>query len=194
MDSILQFDRVLFDIINQGWSNSIFDVVLPFLRGSKNWIPLYCFIIVFLIVKHRVKSVIPILSLIVLIGISDTLSSRIIKNTVQRARPCHIVDQYPETIVRVHCGSGYSFTSSHATNHFALAFFLPLLLGLKRKWVNWSFIIWAASISISQVYVGVHYPLDIFFGSLLGTSVALFCGSLYSRWAIPLLNNQENIV
>jgi undecaprenyl-diphosphatase len=34
-------------------------------------------------------------------------------------------------------------------------------------------ILWAASISFAQIYVGVHYPIDILTGSLLGSSIGL---------------------
>ena len=71
------------------------------------------------------------------------------------------------------CGSGYSFTSSHATNHFAIALFLVLLWGRKHPFLRYLFPLWAASIALAQVYVGVHYPLDIFVGSLLGVGIGV---------------------
>jgi undecaprenyl-diphosphatase len=84
----------------------------------------------------------------------------------------------PPVIERVSCGSGYSFTSSHATNHFCIAAFLVSVFGTyMRKWkyVWWA---WASLISIAQVYVGVHYPLDIIGGGLLGTIIGTSMGIL----------------
>src|SRR5690606_10933676 len=87
-----------------------------------------------------------------------------------------------EVNLRARCGSGYSFNSSHATNHFALAFFWIVLF--KRKWKHtvWLAFLWAISISFSQIYVGVHYPLDIVFGALIGTIIGLSTGYLFKRF------------
>ncbi|MEZ4983676.1 MAG: phosphatase PAP2 family protein [Saprospiraceae bacterium] len=80
------------------------------------------------------------------------------------------------------CGGGYSFTSSHATNHFAVAFFLFLTWGrLWKRW-RWLLLLWAATIALGQVYVGVHYPLDITVGALLGMTLAWGISILYKRW------------
>jgi undecaprenyl-diphosphatase len=65
------------------------------------------------------------------------------------------------------CGMNGSFTSSHATNHFAVAMFLYQTL--KRFSPFWAIaFVWAGLISYAQIYVGVHYPADILGGTLLG--------------------------
>ena len=79
----------------------------------------------------------------------------------------------------VKCGGGYSFTSSHATNHFAMAAFVLVLFGRRYRWLKAPLWFWAFSISYGQVYVGVHYPLDIFGGALLGIAI----GTLIGRFA-----------
>lgn len=91
--------------------------------------------------------------------------------------------------VLVGCGGGYSFPSSHATNHFALATLLFLSWGRKFRSWRWILLLWAASIAYGQVYVGVHYPLDVSFGALLGATLGLLAYQLYRRlkpdWTIP---------
>jgi len=82
----------------------------------------------------------------------------------------------------VHCGSGYSFTSSHATNHFALAVFIFLTLGKLGWYFRWPFILWATIIAYSQVYVGVHFPLDIISGAILGTLIGFILAILFNRY------------
>jgi undecaprenyl-diphosphatase len=67
-----------------------------------------------------------------------------------------------------YCGSNPSFTSSHALNHFAFAAFVVSSFKGVSKWIYLLFV-WAAIISYSQVYVGVHYPSDVIAGGLLGT-------------------------
>ncbi|MBT5990208.1 MAG: phosphatase PAP2 family protein, partial [Bacteroidetes bacterium] len=71
---------------------------------------------------------------------------------------------------------GFSFPSSHATNHFAVAVYLTTLFYSKWKWILPLSILWAFSISYSQIYVGVHYPVDVVTGALLGTSIGLGVG------------------
>jgi len=50
-------------------------------------------------------------------------------------------------------------------------------LGRRLRHRPWWLILWAASIAYAQVYVGVHYPLDVIAGGLLGWLI----GSLLAR-------------
>ena len=107
---------------------------------------------------------------------SDTISSRLIKSQVQRSRPCQVMNMDPVVIERVSCGSGFSFPSSHAANHFCMAAFMISLFGKEmRRWKYWWWV-WAAMISLAQVYVGIHYPLDILGGAILGIIVGMSMG------------------
>src|SRR5690606_19825850 len=99
---------------------------------------------------------------------------------VERLRPCNDIELREDIIVRVRCGSGYSFTSSHATNHFAMAVMLTFLFYRRWKHVLWLSLFWAAAISFSQIYVGVHYPGDILVGALLGSTIGVINGSIYT--------------
>jgi undecaprenyl-diphosphatase len=74
-----------------------------------------------------------------------------------------------------------SFTSSHAANHFGMAIFLYLTL--KNDFGKWPllFFLWAFSISFAQVYVGVHYPLDVTCGALIGILIGYLCGKSFNR-------------
>jgi undecaprenyl-diphosphatase len=114
-------------------------------------------------------------------GISDAVSSHLIKKNVERVRPCNDVEFKEQVKLRVRCGSGYSFTSSHATNHFAMAFFWIVLFRRKWKHVLWLGILWASLIAVSQIYVGVHYPFDVVCGAILGILIGLFSGWAFKR-------------
>lgn len=173
LELLLQGDQQLFSLINGSWSNSFFDSVLPWIRDKYHWIPLYILVVAAIIYKHRLKSWIFILGAVLTILVSDGVSSKIIKPTVERPRPCHEASGLDNVTLRVGCGSGYSFTSSHATNHFAIAaylIFIPLILSLGLRMI---FLVWAGSICYAQVYVGVHYPLDVFVGGILGYFIGL---------------------
>jgi membrane-associated phospholipid phosphatase len=84
----------------------------------------------------------------------------------------------------VHCGSGYSFTSSHAANHTALAVIILCLWNEKWNKKHVFILLWATLIGYAQVYVGVHYPLDILGGMLVGAIIAriiyAFCRNVFS--------------
>jgi undecaprenyl-diphosphatase len=82
-----------------------------------------------------------------------------------------------------HCSGGFSFTSSHAANHFGLAMFIVMTLQPLLKNYRYLFLIWAAIISYAQVYVGVHFPLDVFAGAIIGIAVGYLNSKLYIKIA-----------
>tara|TARA_R110001592_G_scaffold246255_1_gene507945 strand:- start:4748 stop:5164 length:417 start_codon:yes stop_codon:yes gene_type:complete len=112
-------------------------------------------------------------AIVALIFLSDKISVYFFKEVFMRLRPCH----NPEIanlvhIVNDHCGGQFGFVSSHATNTFALAVFVGLLLKKQISWLLPILVFWAAVVSYSRVYLGVHYPGDIVGGALLGAIIA----------------------
>jgi len=182
LESVQSFDQSLFVYINRVVTHPILDILMPFFRESTFWIPFYLFLIVFVFVNFGKKGWVWLLFAFITVLLTDQLSSSIIKNWVQRPRPCS--DPLFSDQVRLlldHCSGGYSFTSSHATNHFGVATFLFITLG--RYFGNWKYLlfIWAALICYAQVYVGVHYPLDVIFGALLGFTIGHFVCWVYQK-------------
>ncbi|MCF8237046.1 MAG: phosphatase PAP2 family protein [Saprospiraceae bacterium] len=171
MESLLHLDHQLFIAIHLGWACDLLDVVAPLLRNKLFWIPLYVFILSYIWYNQRAYLIGFILSIALLITVTDTISSRVIKPSVGRLRPCNTPEIKEEVRPLVTCGSGFSFTSSHATNHFALAIFMMGTFSHRRQKLKWLWLVWAVAISLSQVYVGVHFPLDILCGGLLGASI-----------------------
>jgi undecaprenyl-diphosphatase len=88
--------------------------------------------------------------------------------------------QFQVRLLLDHCSGGYSFTSSHATNHFGLAMFISQTLKPIINKFRWPLFLWAGSIAYGQVYVGVHYPLDVVVGSLLGCAIGYMVSSFYN--------------
>lgn len=187
LTTLYEIDYELFHFINSGCQNFIFDWLLPILREKKTWIPLYLFLFAFLLINFGKKGLYVAMAMALTVGLADITSSHVIKKTVKRLRPCHILIKEGQMELRAKCGSGYSFPSSHAANHFAMGVFLGLVFGKRWRWVKWAGLIWAAAISFSQVYVGVHFPFDILIGGLLGSFIAyLVWGAFQGLIHLPL--------
>lgn len=174
MEYLLYLDKEVFVFINQSISNPVFDVLLVFMRNRIVWIPLYFFIASFLTFNFGKKGLTILLFALITGGFSDYMSSSIIKPLVARPRPCNEKAIDIKVINRIDCGGAYSFPSSHATNHFALGMFFFLFFRKIIKKYASLFLIWAGLIAFSQVYVGVHYPLDVIGGAILGSTIGWF--------------------
>lgn len=177
---MVKWDTALFELINSDLSNPAFNLIMPWLRESMFWVPVYVFLISFLLINFGRKAYWLIVFAFLTVSTTDIVSSRLIKYSVKRLRPCNT--EYLHVIERVPCGSGYSFTSSHAANHFGLACFLSITLGSLIPWSRPWLWCWALAVSFAQVYVGVHYPLDVLAGGLLGIVLAFIWAGLYHRF------------
>ena len=183
MEQLLHIDYSVFDWINHDWQNPWLDAIMPYWREKTTWIPAYLLMLGVLFWQYRRRALFFVLALALTIGLADQLSSQVLKKSVQRLRPCREATLVPPARVLIACGGGYSFTSSHATNHFAIAVFLFLTCGRRWKKWRWLLLVWAATIALGQVYVGVHYPLDILCGALLGSLVGGLGSWAYRRQA-----------
>jgi undecaprenyl-diphosphatase len=173
LEALISLDQSLFLFLNGKLANPIFDWLMPILRYRLTWLPLYILITSWLIYRYRLKGAFMILTIILCVGASDQISSQVIKPAVERQRPCQDPEIAPQVRMVVTCGSGYSFTSSHAANHFSMAVLLILFLFRDYRFIIPVALVWALSIVFAQIYVGVHYPLDILGGAILGGLLAI---------------------
>lgn len=179
--SLVQLDKNAWYHINVLWQNDVLNAIAPILRNPNTWIPLYVFLAIFIPYKFGRKGFYWCLGFIITFALSDYTSASIIKPWVQRIRPCNDPHLKQKVHLLIDCGVGYSFPSSHATNHFALAFFMLITLHKYYKWVWFPTLLWAFSVAYAQVYVGVHFPLDILCGGLLGIIIGLFSGLFFKK-------------
>jgi undecaprenyl-diphosphatase len=191
LQRILYFDYSLFTKINRQWTNPFFDAVLPFLRESEVWVPFYLFLLVFATLNFAKKGWIWSFALIMTAIMSDLVSSSIIKQLIFRYRPCQdpVISQYVRVLVN-YCPQSSSFTSSHACNHFSIAMFIFMTMKHTSKW--WMLVfLWAFAISYSQIYVGVHYPIDVIGGTILGCIIGYGMSAFFrNRYGLPGTNNK----
>lgn len=179
---VIELDHQLFFAINGKWSNAFFDSFLPYTRESLIWLPLYLFLLVFIWMNFGKQGLWWALFFICLAASCDLVSSKLIKENIMRARPC----RHPEIADHVrflvnYCPQSSSFTSSHAANHFGMATFIYFTLrSYSSKWLTLIFL-WAAMIAYAQVYVGVHFPLDVISGAILGIFIGYLMSVIFNK-------------
>jgi len=166
IDILASFDTWLFLLLNGLYFENV-DPIMVWISQKFTWIPLYIFLIILIIRKHQLKSMLIIFPFIVLlITLSDQISVHLFKNIFERLRPCHNIELKDLVHLVGNCGGQYGFLSSHASNTFALATFLILLM--RQRTYLYTLIFWAGIVSYSRIYLGVHYPSDIIAGACLG--------------------------
>ena len=169
-------DIWLFNLINQALSNPLFDWVMPLFDKPKGWIPfilLFWLYMAFRDKKNR-KQLLILVPLIILLG--DQFGG-FIKDFELRDRPWFALGIEYVNHLGGMGGKHKSFPSNHALNVSAMAFLFTYLYP-KFKYFCWGF---ALLIMFSRVYIGVHYPLDIFAGFTIGIFISLFSILLYNK-------------
>lgn len=188
-------DKWLFIQLNSVLTNSFFDAVLPYFRDSVFWAPLYIFMLAFITLNYGKKGWWWSVFFVCTVAIADMVGTRIFKEGFERLRPCQ--DPFFTENVRLllkHCSGSFSFTSNHAANHFGIATFVSLTFhSTFGRWIYLSYL-WAFFISYAQIYVGVHFPLDVLGGAALGTLAGLLTNFLFKNkvgsFALDLTNDK----
>lgn len=154
-----------------------FDAFWIFATEIKSWIPLFLVFLIVFLLKFPKKQAFPRIVLVSLLACFITFLSHTIKNWVQRPRPFN--DETLNAYIRIlQTPNDYSFFSGHASSSFAITLLVYLLLRKKAKW-TWIFFLWPILFSYSRIYVGVHFPLDILVGAIIGMLSALLFHEIY---------------
>jgi undecaprenyl-diphosphatase len=154
--------------------------------------PLYLFLLMLVLINFKVKGVWWAVFFLSTVALTDMTGNYVFKHGFERLRPCNDPDFFEQVrLLARYCGVGYSFISNHAANHFGMAaFFFVTFRHLLKNWV-WVCLLWAALIGYAQVYVGVHYPADVFTGALLGLAFGISTGSIFNKqFGFAIFGNQ----
>lgn len=176
---LLNIDSELLLLIN-GTHSSIFDYIMIFISSKLGWLPLYMLLLYLIIKTNKKKWWIALIAVAVTITLSDQLSVHLFKNVFERLRPCHNEALTQNLRMIVDCGGSYGFVSSHATNSAALSTLVVMMLKNRYKWILPLMFLYTVLIMYSRVYLGVHYPSDVFAGALLGIAIGSAVFYLYS--------------
>lgn len=180
-DFLIYWDYTIWYTVNTEWHNTFLDATVPFLRNQWFWVPLYLFLLLFMPLNFGKRGWFWCLGFILCFALSDYISASLIKPFFHRVRPCNNPFLIDIVHTLVPCGSGYSFPSSHASNHFSMGVYSAITLQKRVKWIWIVPIVWAMLVSFAQVYVGVHYPLDVTCGAFLGAAIGSFVAGIYNR-------------
>ena len=168
-----------------GWHAPWADTVMWIISAKTTWIPLYLLLIGLLVWRYRKPAptsvkwlhkvpvcVVMIVAIVAAVGLADFIASGILKQWVARPRPSRV----PELEGVLHLVNGYKsgrygFVSSHAANTMAVALLFSLIW--RNRTATIGLMLWVAANCYSRMYLGVHYPLDILGGLMVGTAVAI---------------------
>ncbi|HEY1040766.1 MAG TPA: phosphatase PAP2 family protein [Bacteroidia bacterium] len=177
-ETLKNIDRSLFLKLN-GFHNDLLDAVIPVLTYFPTWTPVFLLVLFLLVRKYKKRSLLFLLIVPLMILCSDQ-GSNLVKKSVKRYRPTHNTEIGEKVhVVENYRGGQYGFVSGHAANSFALATIVILLLPAMHKGLKLVCILWALLICYTRIYLGVHYPSDLFVGGMIGVLSAVLMYRLF---------------
>lgn len=184
-DSLIQKDKELLVFLNNLGSEQ-WDSFWLIITNQFYWAPLFLFIFYLIIKTFGWKQGgFMIFSMIVLVTFSDQFVN-LIKNTTARLRP----NNDPEILHLLRTlksPQSFSFISGHATTSTFFTVFVILLLREKYKRI-YLILLFPLLFAYSRLYLGVHFPIDIFVGILTGILLANLYFLLFKKIDKKLFN------
>ena len=171
METWNELDTRLFEYLNSAELGPLLTNVMVLLSSPELWFIIVGIYFLACFLRERWAFLKIAVALISVVIVTDWVSYRLIKQSVGRMRPCHVLENV--RLVADGCGGDLSFPSNHAAN--GMAFFLLLWL-IKRKIAYLWLVIPVLAVGYSRIVLGVHYPFDVLGGFVVG---ALFAGLFY---------------
>jgi undecaprenyl-diphosphatase len=167
IQTLSDWDKSAFLYLN-GHHNELMDYVMTLFTFTPTWLLFYGVTLYVIIRKYGRKSIPILLSLALIILLSDQISG-LLKHSIMRLRPSNDPVMIPLAHVFYKSGGLYGFVSAHAANAFSFATFSSLLF--RSKGYAMFILPWACLIAYTRIYLGVHYPGDILGGAMLGALI-----------------------
>lgn len=175
IEELLKYDEQVFLFLNNLGSER-WDTLWLFITNKYVSIPLYVFLLYLVYKNLGLKPTLLLLVCVALMITGTDQLSYFFKHYIKRPRPCREEDlQNLMRLVGNKC-SKYTFFSGHAVSSMATAVFIGLVLKNRYFYLPFILLFWAFLVGYSRIYIGVHYPLDVFTGMVVG---ALFGFSFY---------------
>jgi len=171
LDNIIVKDKELLIYLNS-FGNENWDSFWLYITNQFHWIPVFVIILVFVFYKLGLKkSLFLLIFLAVMIAFSDQLTN-LVKHLVGRIRPCNAEDVKPLIREFSYKPRGKSFWSGHAGVSTIVTTFLVLLMRRYSKLI-YIMILFPILFGYSRIYLGVHYPIDVSTGYLMGVIIGV---------------------
>ncbi len=156
-----RLDLSIFYFINQKIANPFFDWLMPVITNQWYWaVPILLIWLGMLIFRNKRTRIAGLLILLT-VATTDPICAQILKPAFKRVRPSRALTDVRLLVKR---GGKYGFPSNHAANVTGA---MAILIFFFRRY-KYAFLTIALLVSLSRIYVGVHYPFDILFGMAIG--------------------------
>ena len=180
-DSLIALDKQCLLALNGSWGGG-WDTFFYVVTARLTWVPLYAALLYAVWRRYGWRG---LMWVVLFLGATVVAADQIcnfFKHYTPKLRPTHTPDiEAMVHTVRGYRGGLYGTVSAHSAISFAIALFTSRLF--RKRWFTVAIFLWALLVVYSRIYLGVHFPLDILFGALLGLTLS----AVSVRWCLRLM-------
>ena len=187
LETLKQWDRELFIYLNS-LGIERFDGFWIFVTQRESWIPLFIIFITLIFYYYRLRKGLVVIIFLLITLFITVFFTDFVKEYIQRLRPNN-VEEFSKLIRILQRPTNFSFFSGHAASSFAVTTFIALSIRRFTRCIYFAYI-WPILFVLSRIFVGVHYPSDLFVGALVGTLIAYLIYHISKRILVKIESSQ----